>query len=144
MEDKRIDISTLAYDLNAIVDFIFQNNSKDRTTELHETYAKNETTGDIELVNKTISEIKTENLDKITTVRYNLVKDIMDQVNDISMYSDVDFGDDDIESFSENMEKDEAAVPMFSSMGETFCLNTLLREGMLTNINLNEILGNNE
>lgn len=60
----------------------------------------------------------------------------MNRLNGVMMFDE----DEDMD----NLESAEVSVPMFSTLGETLALNTLLKEGMLTNVNLKQILGNDE
>ena len=118
----KIDISSLAYDLNAILDFVWQKQNKGKTSEITEVYNKN-TSGDLELVEKSLSEIKSENLDEVATIRYDLIKQLIQETNNILM---------------EENEDGETTSPMINTLGNTLSLNTLLNEGMLISVDLKE------
>ena len=141
MDEKiiKIDVSTLAYNLNAILDFVFQNDLKEKSSEIRETYDTNKSNGSLELVKKTMAEVKTEKIDAATTLRYDLIKHLMSQADSV-LLGDNTIGEDitDIDEIvgSENN-------PMATTLGEIFALNTLFNEGMLTNIDLNDLTTDN-
>lgn len=125
-----VDVSTLAYDLNAIMDFILQDKTKDKKTEIKEIYGKDEN-GNLILQNKELIETKSEESGGIASMRYDLVRHLIDKADSIIMN---DFDMEDIED-----EALEASSPIMSTLGDTFAINTLLKEGMLVNMNFNEV-----
>lgn len=133
-----VDVSTLAYDLNAIMDFVFANKNKTKTNEIKEIYEMS-ADGALKLVQKAMTENKVDDGGTVASVRYDLVKSLMERVNDIIMDDYVDSIDGDDEPM-ENL----VTAPMIAHLGDTFAINTLLREGMLVNMDLNEFDNNNE
>lgn len=132
----RVDISTLAYDLNAIMDFIFQNKNKEKSSEIREVYDKDEL-GDLKLVQKSLVEIKQESLDAASNIRYDFIKYLIEQVNSIIMVDEAE-GEEPLEI------ENEVTSPIITHLGETFALNTLFNEGMLTNIDLKQMIIQND
>ena len=141
MDESKIDASVFAYDLNAIVDFIFQNQNKEKRSEIQEIYSKDPETKDFELVQKTLTETKNEELTAAASIRYDLVKMLIEQVNSIMLYPDYLDIDEDGDIDSEDEINTEAA-PHYNTLGETFALNTLTNEGMLISVNKDDLIKN--
>ena len=96
-EKKVMNISTMAYDLNAINDFIFQANKvKNKTSEITDSYERN-STGDMVLKNRTMKENKNEATSDAVSIRYSLVSMLLDRVNNILMEEYYDYDEDEIE-----------------------------------------------
>lgn len=131
-----IDVSALAYDLNAITDFIFQSNkNKDKTVVIKEQYVPSENGKGLILNGKEITETKTEESGGIASIRYDLVRTLIERANNIIIN---DFDDIDIEEITGQSDIN-ATTPLLSTLGDTFAINTLLREGMLVKMDLNDL-----
>lgn len=104
----------LAYDLSAIVDFIFNEGERDNSVEITETQVSNES-GNLVTESKVTHELKSTDSNKYT-IKYDMIKLFMDVMN--------------------NVEVDQETVPL--SFGETMILNTMLSEGLLKEVNTEE------
>ena len=134
MEDDtiKVDISTLGFNLSAIMDFVFQNQHKEKSSEIREVYDKNDA-GNLELIQKTLAEVKTQNLDTAASLRYGLIQYLIDQVSQVVM------GDNEQDEIND---EDEYGFdnPSFVTLGQVFAMNTLINEGMLINVDLKQMI----
>lgn len=135
MDNKeiKIDVSSLAYNLSAIIDFIFEQSNSEKSSEIREVYEKG-TARELELVQKSLAEVKSGNLDTAATIRYDIIRKLLDQVDGILMIDN--FNDDEMPT-NNSMDSD-LSEPILSHLGELFALNTLINEGMLFNTDLTE------
>lgn len=127
----QIDVSTLAYNLNTIMDFIFQATAKEKSSEIKEIYDAN--LSPLSLSQKILTEIKSENLNVESNIRFDLVRQLMSDVGGILMTDEFDPSEGEV--YEE---------PRITNLASTFALNTLINEGMLINIDLKDILDTNE
>lgn len=141
-EEKQIDVGAFAYDLNAIMDFVLQN--KNKSSEIREIYEKNAENGSLELKQKSLAEVKNEEMPSAATIRYDLVKRMMEQINGIIMHDGADdmFLDDEDESEPSVDDEEGERTPVITSLGETIAINTMLNEGMLINVNIENLVKN--
>lgn len=131
-EMKQLSIDAVAFDLEAIMDFVFQNKNKDKSSEIREVWDKNDE-GTLEMVQKSLAEVKSDNLGAIANIRYDLVKVLIEEVSSIGMFNDDEVDEDKIK---DTLEDDETYVgaPVVTTLGQMLALNTLQREGMLINL----------
>lgn len=131
-EMKQLSIDAVAFDLEAIMDFVFQNKNKDKSSEIREVWDKNDE-GTLEMVQKSLAEVKSDNLGAIANIRYDLVKVLIEEVASIGMFNDDEVEEDKIK---DTLEDDETYVgaPVVTTLGQMLALNTLQREGMLINL----------
>lgn len=128
----QIDISTLAYNLNAIMDFVFQTTAKEKTSEIKEIYDKDKEAS-LGLSQKILTEVKSENLNAESNIRFDLIRQLMSDLNGILMTDEYD------PEMGEVFEE-----PKITNLASTFALNTLINEGMLINMNIKDIIESNE
>ena len=129
MEQERegINLDAVAFDLETIMNFIFQNKTKDKSSEIREVWDKN-SEGTLEMVQKSLAEVKSDNLGTMANIRYDLIKTLIEEVSSISMVSEKDTDE-------EEMDLDEGEVfvgaPFITELGQMLAINTLQKEGML-------------
>lgn len=135
-EKRSVSIDAVAFDLESIMNFIFQNKVKDKSSEIREVWDKNNE-GTLEMVQKSLAEVKSDNLGTMANIRYDLIKTLIEQVSSISMISESNIDDDgDV-----NLEDDElfAGSPLITELGQMLAINTLQKEGMLINLDSKKI-----
>lgn len=120
-------VDAIAFDLDAIMNFVFQNKQKDKSSEIREVWDKNGE-GNLEMVQKSMAEVRSDNLGAIANIRYDLVKILIEEVASIGMIND---NVDDVEL---NEGETYAGVPMVTELGQMLALNTLQKEGMIINL----------
>lgn len=101
----------LAYDMDAIINFIFNDDARDSSVEITESQVAD---GDGKLVTegKVIHEVKSSDGNKCT-IKYDMVKLFIDVIN--------------------NVEVDQEVMPL--SLGERMILNTMVCQGMIKEVN---------
>ena len=104
----------LAYDLSAIVNFIFDEGGRDNSVEITETQVADDG-GKLVTETKVTHELKSTDSNKYT-IKYDMIKMFMDVMN--------------------NVEIDQDMMPL--SFGETMILNTMLSEGLVKQVNTEE------
>ena len=97
----------LYYDLEAINNFIFGEDSRDSNTEITETLLT-DNSGNLTTDNRIIREVKTVDSNK-QTIRYDIIKMFMDVLN--------------------NVEIDQDDMPL--SFGENMIINTMIANGLV-------------
>ena len=105
----------LYYDLNAIKDFVFEEEARNNDVEVTETLGMNDE-HKLETINKVIREVKTSDFSNKQTIRYDILKSFIDSLSDV----DIDI--------------DEA--PM--SFGQRTILNTLINFGIIKDKMINK------
>lgn len=134
-KEKSVSIDAVAFDLEAIMNFIFQNDTKDKSSEIREVWEKG-SSENLEMVQKSLAEVKSDNLGTMANIRYDLVKLLIDYVAGISMVNEAGS-----ESTDENVFEDDeifAGTPLITDLGQMLAMNTLQKEGMLINLNSKE------
>lgn len=124
-------LTAIAFDLNAIIDFIFEGSNRQKTSEIKEIFEKDAGSGRLELVQKIMTEIKNNDLSAIANIRYDLIKMLIEEISSIGMFADkVD------ELAPTDVPEDEiyAGEPIITTLGQMIALNTLQKEGMISNI----------
>lgn len=121
-----IKVDAYAFDLDAIFDFVFKESSKAKSSEIRQVYDKSESTGDLELVQKSMAEVKTDELNSSANIRYDFLKLLIDEVSSISITD---------EDISEK-EEDENVVgtPYVETLGQMMAINTLQEAGIIINL----------
>lgn len=100
---------TYVYDLDAIMNYVFTDDGKrNNDSEITETYIADESSGQLSLVNKQLREVKGSDNSNKNTIRYDLMKFFMDQLNNFVANDDVQ-----------------------STIGEAMILNTMLHNGFV-------------
>lgn len=104
-----------AYILNLenIIDFVFGDDERNSDSEITELYVMDEGTKNMTLSTKQMREMKNGDASNYQTIRYDIVKMLMDRLFDI-----------------ENEEL---------TFGETVVVNTMLTQGMITEIKENDL-----
>ena len=104
-----------AYILNLenIVNFVFENDERNGDSEITELYVMDEKTKNMSLSSKQMREVKSGDASNYQTIRYDMIKMLMDRLFDI-----------------ENEEL---------TFGETVVVNTMLTQGLITEIKENEL-----
>ena len=104
-----------AYILNLenIIDFVFGDDERNGDSEITELYVMDEETKNMTLSTKQMREMKNGDDSNYQTIRYDIVKMLMDRLFDI-----------------ENEEL---------TFGETVVVNTMLTQGMITEIKENDL-----
>lgn len=97
----------LYYDLDAINNFIFGDDSRDSNTEITETLLT-DNDGNLTTDNRIIHEVKAVDSNK-QTIRYDIIKMFMDVLN--------------------NVEINQDEIPL--SFGETMIINTMIANGLV-------------
>lgn len=133
MEDemKQISIDAIAFDLEAIMDFVFQTNTKNKSSEIREVWDKNEE-GSLEMVQKSLAEVKSDELGAVANIRYDLVKILIEEVSSIGMVNDS--GEEKMEELGVDEDEIYVGAPVVTNLGQMLALNTLQKEGMLINL----------
>ena len=104
--------SNFIYDLDAIKDFIFDNDDgRSSDVEITESQTKNETTGRLETDAKVTREVKSTDSNR-QTIRYDIIKTFMDVLD--------------------NVEIDQEIAPL--SLGQKMILNTMGNYGLIKEI----------
>lgn len=86
-----------AYDLKKIMEYLFNDDGKrNNESEIVETYVSDENSGELILANKQLREVKSGDNSNKSTIKYDLMKFFMDQLNGIVYNKDAVFsiGDD--------------------------------------------------
>ena len=104
-----------AYVLNLenIMDFVFDEGERNGDSEITELYVMDEDTKNLSLSTKQMREIKSGDMSNYQTIRYDMVKMLLDRLFDI-----------------ENEEL---------TLGETIVVNTMLTQGLITEIKENDL-----
>lgn len=133
MEDemKQISIDAIAFDLEAIMDFIFQTNTKNKSSEIREVWDKN-AEGSLEMIQKSLAEVKSDELGAVANIRYDLVKILIEEVSSIGMINDS--SEEKIEELGIDEDEIYVGAPVVTNLGQMLALNTLQKEGMLINL----------
>jgi hypothetical protein len=115
MEDKfQGEFSAYILNMENIVSYIFDDsNDKDSDSEITELYVMDENTKNMTLSTKQMREIKSKEITTHQSIRYDMVKMLLDRLMDIS--------DDEL------------------TLGETVVINTLLTEGLISEIKENDL-----
>lgn len=129
-EGMNVSIDAVAFDLEVIMDFIFQNKTKDKSSEIREVWDKNED-GSLEMVQKSLAEVKSDNLGAIANIRYDLIKMLIEEVSGIIVRNE---GESDVEIEGLNEGDVFAGDPFIVTLGQMLAINTLQKEGMLINV----------
>lgn len=106
--------TNLYYDLNAIKEFVFEEEARNNDVEVTETLAMNDE-HKLETLNKVIREVKTSDFSNKQTIRYDILKSFIDSLSDV----DIDIDE----------------VPM--TFGQHTILNTLTTFGIIKRQNEN-------
>lgn len=130
------EVNAISYDLNAIIDFIFQNDQKSKSSEIREVWDKSEVDGNLEMIQKSLAEVKNDELSAIANIRYDLVKTLINQINEISMIMD-DTTQEELEGLEES--ETYAGEPVVTTLGQLMAMNTLRREGMIINAKIKDV-----
>lgn len=109
--------NTFVFDLDKITEFLF-NNEKETSTEMTESYVKDDDTNEFVLESKIIREVKNSDTSSTSTLKYDLLKLFIDTL--IAMPS------------STEMEEGRKL-----GLGEVMILNTLVNNGMIKTIKEN-------
>lgn len=133
-EIKDISIDAVAFDLEAIMDFVFQTKTKNKSSEIREVWDKNEE-GSLEMVQKSLAEVKSDELGAVANIRYDLVKIMLEEVASIGMVND----EDNPEDLGVEQNETYAGSPIVTTLGQMLALNTLQKEGMLINLERKEL-----
>lgn len=86
-----------AYDLKKIMEFLFNDDGKrNNESEIVETYVSDESNGELILANKQLREVKSGDNSNKSTIKYDLIKFFMEQLNNIYYNKDATYsiGDD--------------------------------------------------
>lgn len=104
-----------AYVLNLenIFDFVFEEGSRNCDSEITELYVMDEETKNLSLSTKQMREIKSDEMSNYQTIRYDMIKMLLDRLFEI-----------------ENEEL---------TLGETIVVNTMLTQGLITEIKENDM-----
>lgn len=104
-----------AYVLNLenIINFIFEDDERNSDSEITEMYVMDEDSKNLSLSTKQMREVKSSDVSNYQTIRYDIMKMLMDRLFDI-----------------ENEEL---------TFGETVVVNTMLTEGFITEIKENDM-----
>jgi hypothetical protein len=110
MNDKfQGELSAYILNMENIINYIFDNsNEKEGDSEITELYVMDEGTKNMTLSTKQLREIKSKEITTHQSIRYDMVKMLLDRLMDIS--------DDEL------------------TLGETVVINTLLTEGLISEI----------
>ena len=124
-------INEIVFDLSAIIDFIFDSDKKSKTSEIREVW---DGTGgsNLQMIQKTMAEVKSDELSAIANIRYDLLKLLINEVNSISV---LNIGDSEGDIDPEELDENSVYVgePFVETFGQMLALNTLQKEGIIIN-----------
>lgn len=100
--------NNLYYDLNAIKDFVFEEEARNNDVEVTETLGVTED-HKLETVSKVIREVKTSDFTNKQTIRYDIIKSFIEILNEVDI--------------------DNELNPM--TFGQQTVLNTMLTHGLI-------------
>ena len=104
---KKID--AYVYDLDAIMNYVFTDDGKrNNDSEITETYITDDSSGQLSLVNKQLREVKGSDNSNKNTIRYDMMKFFMDQMNGIVVGDEIQ-----------------------ATLGESVVFNTMLHNGFV-------------
>lgn len=145
MDEMTTYMEAMVFDLDKIFDFVFQDNTKSKSSEIRQLYDKNDSSGDLELIQKSMAEIKTDELSASANIRYDFIKLLIDNVSHISMdhnFSEFENMGVDTENLKDN--DDVAGTLYFETLGEILALNTLKTRGMIKTIDTKNLTDGKE
>ena len=144
MEEMTSYMEAMVFDLEKIFDFVFQDSTKGKTSEIRQVYDKSDTTGDLELVQKSMAEVKTDELSASANIRYDFIKLLVDNISQVGMEPDLDeLGTADIDD-EEKENLNVVGSIYFNSLGQIIALNTLKTTGMIKTIDIKDFTDGKE
>jgi hypothetical protein len=116
MSNKKENEISYVFDLDNILKFVFDNdNDRTNESEITETYATDEETDKLMLINKQLREVKGNSDNSKHTIRYDMIKMFIEILNNV-----------------------EVMTSKQASLGERIVFNTMINNNLIKDTNLSE------